>query len=242
MTDIRSLFASLPESRKRGYAPGRFSFNRADGVCSKCSGNGSIRFEMHFLPDVWIRCDECHGSRYNAETLDVRYRDRSIADVLDMPVGDARKLFSNIPKVKRTLDMLCDVGLGYLTLGQSSTTLSGGEAQRVKLAAELCKRDGGRTLYLLDEPTTGLHFADVERLVEVLHRLVDMGNTVVVIEHNLEVIKVADHIIDLGPEGGDEGGYVVATGTPERLSRTKRSYTGRFLLDVLKDHRSSGKN
>ena len=233
MTEIRQLFASLPESRKRGYLPGRFSFNRPQGVCSKCDGDGSIKVEMHFLPDVWITCDECGGRRYNTETLDVKYKGKSIANVLDMPAIEARELFKNVPSLRRILDMLCDVGLDYLTLGQSATTLSGGEAQRIKLATELCKRTSGKTLYLLDEPTTGLHFADVHKLVEVLHRLVDRGNTVVVIEHNPDVVKVADYVIDLGPEGGDKGGYIVATGTPEEIAATEKSYTGRFLKKVL---------
>ena len=212
---IRSLFAQLPEAKLRGYAPRRFSFNVAGGRCEKCEGNGQLRIEMHFLPDVWVECDTCHGQRYNPETLAVRYHGKSIAEVLDMPCGEAVKLFENIPKIRRILQTLCDVGLDYLTLGQPAPTLSGGEAQRVKLAAELSRPDTGRTLYLLDEPTTGLHFDDLAKLLEVLNRLVDLGNTVVVIEHNLDVIKTADWVIDMGPEAGDEGGYLVAAGTPE---------------------------
>ena len=214
---IRTLYAQLPEAKLRGYTPRRFSFNVPGGRCEKCEGNGQLRIEMHFLPDVWVECDTCHGQRYNPETLAVRYHDRSIADVLDMSCGDAVKLFENIPKIRRPLQTLCDVGLDYVTLGQSAPTLSGGEAQRVKLAAELSRPDTGRTLYLLDEPTTGLHFDDLAKLLDVLNRLVDLGNTVVVIEHNLDVIKTADWVIDLGPEAGDEGGYVVAAGTPEDI-------------------------
>ena len=214
---IRTLYAQLPEAKLRGYTPRRFSFNAAGGRCEKCEGNGQLRIEMHFLPDVWVECDACGGRRYNAETLAVRYHGRSIADVLDMSCGEAVKLFESIPKIRRPLQMLCDVGLDYVTLGQPAPTLSGGEAQRVKLAAELARPDTGRTLYLLDEPTTGLHFDDLAKLLDVLNRLVDLGNTVVVIEHNLDVIKTADWIIDLGPEAGEEGGYVVAVGTPEDI-------------------------
>jgi len=243
---IRSLFAQLPEAKLRGYTPRRFSFNVAGGRCEKCEGNGQQRIEMHFLPDVWVECDACHGKRYNAETLAVQFHGRSIADVLDMPCGEAVKLFENIPKIRRPLQMLCDVGLDYLTLGQSAPTLSGGEAQRVKLAAELARPDTGQTLYLLDEPTTGLHFDDMAKLLDVLQRLVDLGNTVVVIEHNLDVIKTADWVIDLGPEAGDEGGQVVAVGTPEDVvqQQGKRkskasdtssliSYTAEALAPVL---------
>ncbi|MGW8257721.1 MAG: excinuclease ABC subunit UvrA, partial [Thermoguttaceae bacterium] len=214
---IRSLYAQLPESKLRGYTPRRFSFNVPGGRCEKCEGNRQLRIEMHFLPDVWIECDTCHGRGYNPETLAVLYHGRSIADVLDLSCGEAVKLFKNIPKIRRVLKTLCDVGLDYLTLGQPAPTLSGGEAQRVKLAAELARPDTGKTLYILDEPTTGLHFDDLAKLLDVLNRLVDLGNTVVVIEHNLDVIKTADWVIDLGPEAGDQGGYVVAAGTPEDI-------------------------
>ncbi len=214
---IRTLYSQLPEAKLRGYTARRFSFNVPGGRCEKCEGNGQLRIEMHFLPDVWVECDTCRGHRYNPETLAVRYHDCSIADVLDMSCGDAVKLFRNVPKIRRPLQTLCDVGLDYVTLGQSAPTLSGGEAQRVKLAAELSRPDTGQTLYLLDEPTTGLHFDDLTKLLEVLNRLVDLGNTVVVIEHNLDVVKTADWVIDLGPEAGDEGGYVVAAGTPEDI-------------------------
>ena len=214
---IRSLFAQLPEAKLRGYTPRRFSFNVPGGRCEQCEGNGQRRIEMHFLPDVWVECEACRGRRYNQETLAVQFHGRSIADVLDMSCGEAVRLFEQIPKIRRVLDTLCDVGLDYLTLGQSAPTLSGGEAQRVKLAAELSRPDTGRTLYILDEPTTGLHFTDLEKLLEVLNRLVDLGNTVVVVEHNLDVVKTADWVIDLGPEAGQEGGWVVAAGTPEDL-------------------------
>ncbi len=245
---IRSLYAQLPEAKLRGYTPRRFSFNVAGGRCEKCEGNGQLRIEMHFLPDVWVECNTCRGRRYNPETLAVRYHSRSIADVLDLSCGEAVKLFENIPKIRRILQTLCDVGLDYLTLGQPAPTLSGGEAQRVKLAAELARPDTGRTLYLLDEPTTGLHFDDLARLLDVLNRLVDLGNTVLVIEHNLDVIKTADWVIDLGPEAGEEGGFVVAAGTPEDIvahhrrrkravkskrSKIMRSYTGEVLAPVL---------
>jgi excinuclease ABC subunit A len=230
---IRQLFASTPEAKIRGYKPGRFSFNVKGGRCEACRGDGQIRIEMHFLPDVYVPCEVCKGRRYNNETLRVTYKGRSIADVLDMTVDEACEFFAPIPAIARRMDTLRDVGLGYIRLGQPATTLSGGEAQRVKLASELGKRATGKTLYILDEPTTGLHFADVERLLEILHRLVDAGNTVIVIEHNLDVIRSADHIIDLGPEGGDAGGEVVAAGTPEEIARVESSYTGRFLRDLL---------
>jgi excinuclease ABC subunit A len=228
-TEIRQLFARLPESKVRGYKPGRFSFNVRSGRCEQCEGSGVLTIEMNFLPDVYVTCDRCFGQRYNRETLEVLYKHKSIADVLDMPVEDAVGFFEAVPKIHRKLLTLQEVGLGYVRLGQSSTTLSGGEAQRVKLAAELSKRDTGRTVYILDEPTTGLHFEDVRVLLEVLQRLVDKGNTVLVIEHNLDVVKVADHLIDLGPEGGSGGGRIVATGTPEAVARVKGSHTGRFL-------------
>ncbi|KUK13188.1 MAG: UvrABC system protein A, partial [bacterium 42_11] len=232
-TPIREFFASLPESKIRGYRPGRFSFNVRGGRCEACQGQGTIKVEMQFLPDVYVVCDSCKGKRYNRETLEVKYKGKSISDVLEMSVDEALEFFANIPPIVRKLRLLSDVGLGYIKLGQSATTLSGGEAQRVKLASELSKRPTGKTLYILDEPTTGLHFADVERLIKVLQRLVEGGNTVLVIEHNLEVIKVADYVIDLGPEGGEEGGYIVACGTPEEVSMNDNSYTGRFLRRVL---------
>ena len=219
---VRELFAQLPESRLRGYSPRRFSFNVPGGRCEACEGNGQKRIAMHFLPDVWVQCDTCRGRRYNPETLSVQFHGRSIADCLEMTCGEAVQLMGNIPKIRRILQTLCDVGLQYLTLGQPAPTLSGGEAQRVKLAAELARPDTGRTLYLLDEPTTGLHFDDLAKLLEVLHRLVDLGNTVVVIEHNLDVIKSADWVIDMGPEAGDQGGQVVAAGTPEQLAAYAR--------------------
>jgi excinuclease ABC subunit A len=230
---IRDLFAKTPEARARGYKPGRFSFNVKGGRCEVCRGDGQIKIEMHFLPDVYVPCEQCHGKRYNKETLDVRFKGRTIADVLAMPVEEALEFFKHIPKVRRRLETLGAVGLGYIRLGQPATTLSGGEAQRVKLATELSKVATGATLYILDEPTTGLHFADVQRLLDVLQRLVDQGNTVVVIEHNLDVIKSADRIIDLGPEGGEEGGEVVATGTPEQVAAVPESHTGRFLADLV---------
>jgi excinuclease ABC subunit A len=232
-TPIRSLFAELPESKIRGYSPGRFSFNVKGGRCEACQGDGLIKIEMHFLPDVYVPCDVCRGRRYNRETLEVFYRGRTIADVLDMTVDDALEFFDAVPNIRHKLQTLSDVGLGYIHLGQSATTLSGGEAQRVKLATELSRRDTGRTLYMLDEPTTGLHFEDVRMLLTVLHRLVDRGNTVVVIEHNLEVVKTADWIIDLGPEGGAGGGHVVAEGTPEQVAANPVSHTGRFLAELL---------
>jgi excinuclease ABC subunit A len=232
-TPLRDLFAQIPEARARGYGPGRFSFNVKGGRCEACQGDGLIKVEMHFLPDVYVSCDACHGKRYNRETLDITYKGHTIADVLEMTVEDAQVLFQPVPTLARKLDTLMDVGLGYIKLGQSATTLSGGEAQRVKLSRELSKRDTGRTLYILDEPTTGLHFHDIEQLLRVLHRLADDGNTVVVIEHNLDVIKTADWVIDLGPEGGGGGGTIIASGTPEQIARVKASHTGRFLAPVL---------
>jgi excinuclease ABC subunit A len=229
---IRDLFSKTQEARARGYKPGRFSFNVKGGRCEVCRGDGQIKIEMHFLPDVYVPCEQCHGKRYNRETLDVRFKGKTIADVLDMPVEEAVVFFEHIPKIRRRLETLAAVGLGYIRLGQPATTLSGGEAQRVKLATELSKVATGRTLYILDEPTTGLHFADVQRLLEVLHRLVEQGNSVVVIEHNLDVIKTADRIIDMGPEGGEEGGQLVASGTPEEVAGTPGSYTGAFLVDA----------
>jgi excinuclease ABC subunit A len=230
---IRDIYSKTQEARARGYKPGRFSFNVKGGRCEVCKGDGQIKIEMHFLPDVYVPCEQCHGKRYNKETLDVRFKGKSIADVLDMPVEEAVEFFVNIPKIRRRLETLNDVGLGYIRLGQPATTLSGGEAQRVKLATELSKIATGRTLYILDEPTTGLHFADVQRLLDVLHRLTDAGNSVVVIEHNLDVIKTADRIIDMGPEGGEEGGMVVAQGTPEEVAGTPGSYTGEFLASLV---------
>ncbi len=230
---IRELYSKTQEARARGYKPGRFSFNVKGGRCEVCRGDGQIKIEMHFLPDVYVPCDQCHGKRYNRETLEVRFKGKTIADVLEMPVEEALEFFQHIPKIKRRLQALHDVGLDYIRLGQPATTLSGGEAQRVKLASELSKIATGRTLYILDEPTTGLHFADVQRLLEMLDRLVESGNTVVVIEHNLDVIKTADHIIDLGPEGGEEGGRLVADGSPEKVAQKAGSYTGQFLQDVL---------
>ncbi len=233
--DIRALFASTAESKARGYAPGRFSFNVSGGRCEACKGDGQIKIEMHFLPDVYVPCEVCGGKRYNRETLQVTYRGKSISDVLDMTVDEALAFFENIPGIKRKLQTLFDVGLGYLRLGQPATTLSGGEAQRVKLASELQKRSTGKTFYILDEPTTGLHFEDVRQLLVVLQRLVDSGNTVLVIEHNLDVIKCADHIVDLGPEGGDGGGRVIATGTPEQVAEAEGSHTGRFVKRMLEE-------
>jgi excinuclease ABC subunit A len=231
--DIRDLFAQLPESKMRGYKPGRYSFNVKGGRCEACSGDGIIKIEMHFLPDVFVTCEVCKGARYNRETLEVRYKGRSIAEVLDMTVSEALRFMEHIPRLKTKLATLEEVGLGYIKLGQSATTLSGGEAQRVKLAKELSRRATGRTIYILDEPTTGLHFHDIAKLLEVLQRLVEGGNTVVVIEHNLDVVKTADYLIDLGPEGGDRGGEVIATGTPEAVARVTRSYTGQFLRKML---------
>jgi excinuclease ABC subunit A len=232
-TPIRELFAEIPESKIRGYGPGRFSFNVKGGRCEACEGDGLVKIEMHFLPDVYVSCEVCKGKRYNRETLEVRFKGLNIAEVLDLTVEDALGLFENQPRIRQKLQTLFDVGLGYIHLGQSATTLSGGEAQRVKLATELSKRDTGRTLYILDEPTTGLHFEDVRLLLDVLHRLVDRGNTVVVIEHNMDVIKTADWIIDLGPEGGAEGGRVVAAGAPEEIAENPESHTGSFLRSVV---------
>jgi excinuclease ABC subunit A len=232
-TPIRDLFAGVPESRARGYGPGRFSFNVKGGRCEACQGDGMIKVEMHFLPDVYVPCDVCHGKRYNRETLEVRYKGRSIAEVLDMTVEQGHEFFASIPAIARKLATLLEVGLGYICLGQSATTLSGGEAQRVKLSLELSKRDTGRTLFILDEPTTGLHFHDIDMLLKVLHRLRDHGNTVVVIEHNLDVIKTADWVVDLGPEGGDGGGWVIAEGTPEDIAQSPSSFTGQFLAAML---------
>jgi excinuclease ABC subunit A len=237
---VRDLYAMLPESRERGYKPGRFSFNVAGGRCEACQGEGQRRIEMNFLPDVYVQCEVCGGRRYNHETLSVRYNGYSIADLLEMPVSDVLPILENIPQVRPKLQTLVDVGLGYIHLGQSAVTLSGGEAQRIKLARELSKRQTGKTLYLLDEPTTGLHFDDVRKLLDVLHRLTDLGNTVIIIEHNLDVIRNADWILDLGPEGGEEGGRIVAQGTPEQVARVKRSYTGQALTAYFKGSAKSG--
>jgi excinuclease ABC subunit A len=234
-TFIRDLFSMLPEAKMRGYKPGRFSFNVKGGRCEACNGDGIIKIEMHFLPDVYVTCETCKGLRFNRDTLEIRYKGFHIADVLGMTVNQAITFFENVPNIRNKLKTLIDVGLGYITLGQSATTLSGGEAQRVKLSRELSKRDTGRTLYLLDEPTTGLHFEDIKRLLEVLNHLVALDNTVVVIEHNLDVIKTADFVIDLGPGGGDKGGYLVGTGTPEEVSRISASYTGQFLKRILEN-------
>jgi excinuclease ABC subunit A len=235
-TPIRDWYAALPESKARGYGPGRFSFNVKGGRCEACQGDGVIKIEMHFLPDVYVTCDTCKGKRYNRETLDILYKGKSIADVLDMTVEEGAALFNAVPSIRDKLETLKRVGLGYVHIGQQATTLSGGEAQRVKLSKELSKRATGRTLYILDEPTTGLHFEDVRKLLEVLHELVDNGNTVLVIEHNLDVIKTADWVIDLGPEGGDGGGEIVAAGTPEDVAKVKASYTGHYLAIALKRH------
>ena len=241
-TAIRELYAMLPESRERGYKPGRFSFNVKGGRCEACQGDGLRRIEMNFLPDVFVTCEVCRGKRYNAETLAVRYKGYSISDLLNLPVEESLKALENIPAVQQKLQTLVDVGLGYVQLGQSATTLSGGEAQRTKLARELSRRQTGRTLYILDEPTTGLHFDDVKKLLDVLNRLVTLGNTVLIIEHHLDVIKQADWIIDLGPEGGEQGGRIVAQGTPEQVARNKKSYTGQILsraLNGVNDRRAS---
>ncbi len=230
---IRDIFANTNEAKLRGYQKGRFSFNVAGGRCEACQGDGVLKIEMHFLPDVYVPCEVCKGKRYNKETLEVKYKGKSISDILEMTVEEALEFFANIPKIKQKIQTLYDVGLGYIKLGQPSTTLSGGDAQRIKLATELSKRPTGKTLYILDEPTTGLHIADVHKLVDILQRLVDTGNTIVVIEHNLDLIKTADYIIDLGPEGGDNGGEIVATGTPEQIIKNDKSYTGKFLKKYL---------
>jgi len=231
--DIRALFAQLPEAKIRGYKPGRFSFNVKGGRCETCEGAGMKLIEMDFLPDVHVHCETCKGKRYNRETLEVRFKGKSISDVLEMTVEEAVDFFEFQPKLARKAQTLNDVGLGYITLGQHATTLSGGEAQRVKLATELSKKDTGKTFYILDEPTTGLHFQDIQHLLDVLNRLVDKGNSVLIIEHNLDVIKMADHIVDMGPEGGDKGGNIVAQGTPEEIIKVKKSYTGAFLSQEL---------
>ena len=236
-TPIRDWFAGLPEAKARGYQSGRFSFNVKGGRCEACQGDGVIKIEMHFLPDVYVTCETCKGQRYNRETLEVKFKNKSIADVLDMTCEDAREFFQAVPAIREKMVALCEVGLGYIKVGQQATTLSGGEAQRVKLSKELSRRATGRTLYILDEPTTGLHFEDVRKLLEVLHSLVDQGNTVVVIEHNLDVIKTADWLIDIGPEGGDGGGQIVAVGTPEQVAKVEASHTGRYLKDMLNPKR-----
>lgn len=230
---VRRLFAETQEAKVRGYLPGRFSFNVKGGRCENCSGDGTIKIEMNFLPDVYVPCEVCHGARYNRETLEVHFKGKSIAEVLDMPIEEAMDFFEAVPAIARHLRTLNDVGLGYVRLGQSAPTLSGGEAQRVKLASELQKRSTGRTVYVLDEPTTGLHFEDISKLIKVLSGLVEKGNTVIVIEHNLDVIKTADWIVDMGPEGGSGGGMVVAEGTPEQIAAVSESHTGKFLRDIL---------
>src|SRR5208283_4166347 len=232
-TPIRDLFSKTEEARARGYGPGRFSFNVPNGRCENCEGDGLIKIEMHFLADVYVPCEVCKGKRYDSQTLEILYKGKNIADILDMSVDEAQEFFANIPAINRKLETIKEVGLGYIKLGQPATTLSGGEAQRVKLANELSRRSTGKTMYLLDEPTTGLHFHDVAKLLEVLHELVDQGNSVVVIEHNLEVVKTADWILDLGPEGGDGGGEIVAAGPPEEIVKAKRSFTGRYLKEAL---------
>ena len=233
-TPIRELFAGVPQSRERGYGPGRFSFNVKGGRCESCQGDGVIKVEMHFLPDIYVPCDVCHSMRYNRETLEVLYKGKSIHQVLGMTVEQAHEFFKPVPVIARKLQTLLDVGLGYITLGQSATTLSGGEAQRVKLSLELSKRDTGRTLYVLDEPTTGLHFHDIALLLKVIHKLRDQGNTVVVIEHNLDVIKTADWVIDLGPEGGEGGGHIIAQGSPKSIATNPQSVTGEYLKKLLR--------
>ena len=232
-THIRDLFAMLPDSKMRGYKPGRFSFNVKGGRCEACQGDGIIKIEMHFLPDVYVMCDVCHGHRYNRETLEIRYKGKNIKEILEMTVNQGRAYFSRIAKIRSKLQTLVDVGLGYIQIGQPATTLSGGEAQRVKLSRELSKKGTGKSIYILDEPTTGLHADDIRRLLDVLNQPVDAGNTVIVIEHNMDVIKTADYIIDLGPEGGDEGGYVIGSGTPEEITQISNSYTGQFLEKIL---------
>ena len=241
-SDIRNLFVELPEAKMRGYKPGRFSFNVKGGRCETCKGNGYKTIEMNFLPDVYVPCEECHGKRYNRETLEVRYKGKSIADVLDMTINNAVEFFENVPTILHKIKVLQDVGLGYIKLGQSSTTLSGGESQRVKLATELSKRDTGQTIYILDEPTTGLHFEDIRVLLDVLNRLVERGNTVIVIEHNLDVIKAADYLIDMGPDGGRGGGCVVATGTPEKVVKQGKGYTAKFLKEELESGKKANKS
>ena len=232
-TPIRELFARLPDAQTRGYKSGRFSFNVSGGRCENCHGDGIIKIEMHFLPDIYVPCEVCKGARYNRETLEVRYKGKNISEVLDMTVEEALDFFANVPRIRGRIQTLYDVGLGYIKLGQSSTTLSGGEAQRVKLATELSKRSTGKTLYILDEPTTGLHTHDVAKLLSILNRLADAGNTIVVIEHNLDVIKMADYVIDLGPDGGSGGGRVIAAGTPEQVAKSRVSYTAEFLRGIL---------
>lgn len=233
---VRKLFAETTEAKVRGYTPGRFSFNVKGGRCEACSGDGTLKIEMNFLPDVYVPCEVCHGARYNRETLEVHFKGKTVADVLDMPIEEASEFFAAVPAISRHLKTLVEVGLGYVRLGQPAPTLSGGEAQRVKLASELQKRSTGRTIYVLDEPTTGLHFEDIRKLLGVLQSLVDKGNSVLVIEHNLDVIKSADWVVDMGPEGGSGGGKVVAQGTPEQVARVEASHTGRFLAEILEGH------
>jgi excinuclease ABC subunit A len=233
MNEIRELFSMLPDAKIRGYTKSRFSFNLSEGRCPACQGDGMKKIKMHLLPDVYVLCDSCKGKRYNEETLQIKYKGKSISDVLEMTVSEALEFFSALPKLKQKLQIMQDIGLGYITLGQPATTLSGGEAQRVKLAKELSKKSTGKTLYILDEPTTGLHMVDIERLLNILQRLVEMGNTVIVIEHDMDIIKCADYIIDLGPEGGTLGGYLVAEGSPEEVAMNPESYTGKFLKEKL---------
>jgi len=233
---IRNWFAELPESKARGYKAGRFSFNVAGGRCEACKGDGLIKIEMHFLPDVYVECDVCKGKRFNRETLEVKYKNKNISDILDMTVDDAKEFFSAIPSIKNKLNLVSEVGLGYIKLGQPATTLSGGEAQRIKLSKELSKRGTGKTLYILDEPTTGLHFEDISKLLEVLQALVEQGNSIIVIEHNLDVIKTADWIIDLGPDGGDGGGEIIAEGTPEQIAKSGIGYTSKYLKRALENN------